>query len=473
MKTSASMLGAPLALVGVVALALVVRLAGAGDRLTADEGYSWLVGSAPDVGSFLNRLAAFENTPPLFYALLTPLPLDDEVWIRLPSIVAGVASVAALYYAVRALAGSRVGLMAALVLAVAPYHVIFSNSSRGFVLAGLGLVLALWAAARLVRGGDQRWWVLYAGGAVVALYSEYDAALTLVPLAGALIVAGLRPWRRVALLGLAPLLSLVPWTPELLRSLDKLNETKTAPDYPDPTPGVVRDEIVPLFFGEHGATYSAGVHTLQFLAVAGALALAAWLLWRGEGQVAPGPEPPAVRRPVFWLLAGTAAGALVLHALAAYAGLDLFSTRYLTALLPLCAALLACGVALVPWRSALPLAAAVLIALGVAVFLHREGRELEPDLGRAETSARGADAQVILTNSSVVAFYLRDLQVVLDRPFGLGPGLEQETRADGLPYAVVDRRRIGDGPRPGPGRSMTLSAPGGEFVVRLVPKPDA
>jgi len=41
------------ALIVVVALALAVRLAGAGDRLTADEGYSWLVGSAPDVGSFL------------------------------------------------------------------------------------------------------------------------------------------------------------------------------------------------------------------------------------------------------------------------------------------------------------------------------------------------------------------------------------------------------------------------------------
>ena len=120
MTASARVRGEPVALIVVVALALAVRLAGAGDRLTADEGYSWLVGSAPDVGSFLARLAAFENTPPLFYALLTPLPLDDEVWIRLPSIAAGVASVAALYYAVRALAGSRVGLVAALVLAIAP-----------------------------------------------------------------------------------------------------------------------------------------------------------------------------------------------------------------------------------------------------------------------------------------------------------------------------------------------------------------
>ena len=108
--------------------------------------------------------------------------------------------------------------------------------------------------------------------------------------------------------------------------------------------------------------------------------------------------------------------------------------------------------ALVPWRPALPLAAVVLLALGVAVFVHREGRELEPDLRRAEALARAVDARVILTNSSAVAFYLRHLQVVLDRPFGLGPGLEQATYARRLPYAVVDHRRIGGGPRPGPGR---------------------
>lgn len=454
-------------LAGVVAVALMMRLAGAGDRLTADEGYSWLVGSAPDAGAFLERLAVFENTPPLPYLLLTPLPLDDEVWIRLPSIVAAVASVAVLYYAIRALAGSRVALVAALALAVAPYHVIVSNLSRGFVLAGLGLMLALWAAARLVRDGDGRWWALYAAGSVVALYSEYNAALTLLPLTGALIAAGLRPWRRVALLGLAPLLALVPWTPELLRSLDKIDETKVAPSYPNPSPGVVRDEVVMLFFGEHGSTFSDGVHALGLLAVASALAVAAWLVWRREAELAPGPQPDGVRRPVFWLLAGTAAGTFVLHALAAYAGLDLFSVRYLTVLIALSVALLACALALVPWRPALPLAAAGLLAVGVAGFLHREGRELEPDLARARAPAAGADT--VLTNTPAVSFYLRDLGVVLDRPFGLGPGLEPETRARGSSYAVVDDARVGDGARPGPGREVTLSAIGGELVVRLVP----
>src|SRR5687767_7242118 len=65
-------------LAGIVVLAAVVRMAGMGDRLSEDEGFSWLVATAPGVDSFLDRLATYENTPPLFYLLLTPLPLDDE-----------------------------------------------------------------------------------------------------------------------------------------------------------------------------------------------------------------------------------------------------------------------------------------------------------------------------------------------------------------------------------------------------------
>src|SRR3954468_21436719 len=170
-------------LAAIVLVALGCRAAGAGDRLSADEGYSWLVASAHGSHAFLDLLARYENTPPLFYLLLSLLPHSDEVWLRLPSLVAGVAAVPALYAAVRALLGTRAGLLAALALAVAPYAVSFSNYARGFSLATLGIVVALWAAARLATAAPPRWWWLYAAGAVAALYSEYAAALALVPLA--------------------------------------------------------------------------------------------------------------------------------------------------------------------------------------------------------------------------------------------------------------------------------------------------
>jgi hypothetical protein len=54
-------------LVGIVLVAVTCRIPGAGDRLTGDESYSWIVGSAPTAAAFLDRLARYEDTPPLFY----------------------------------------------------------------------------------------------------------------------------------------------------------------------------------------------------------------------------------------------------------------------------------------------------------------------------------------------------------------------------------------------------------------------
>ena len=127
--------GRRLALLGIVALAVVVRLAGLGDRLSDAEGYSWLVASAPSVDAFFDRLAAYENTPPLFYALLAPLPHGDEAWLRLPALLPALACVPVAYCVVRPLLGTRVALLSALALAVAPFHVSYSNYSRGFMLS--------------------------------------------------------------------------------------------------------------------------------------------------------------------------------------------------------------------------------------------------------------------------------------------------------------------------------------------------
>ena len=438
-------------LAAIVLLAVACRAVGAGDRLSGDEGYSWLVASAPDAGAFLDRLAMYENTPPLFYLMLTPLPLDDEVWIRLPSIVAGVAAVPVLYAIIRPLLGTRAALLGALGLAVAPLHVGFSNYSRGFVLAGLGLLLALWAVARLAQGAGRRWWWLYALGALVAVYSEYYAPLFLLPLLGVLLGLRVRPLREVVVIGVAPLLVLLLWLPELLRGLDFEGKTKVAPQFADATPATVRDVVVALFLGEEGATAPAGARTLEFLLLAALLATAVLLLSR-RAERAPG------ARTLLWLVGATAAGTLVLHALTPVVGLGLFEERYLTALIPLGAALLAAGVDSIPWRPAVPLACVVLLGVAVAVLAQRVGRELEPDYDRVEAIVRQADARTVLTNSAVVTYYLRRLDARLDRPFGLGRGKETATAP---PYAVVeDAFRA----RSGPGERRLV----GTLVVRIV-----
>ena len=440
-------------LAGIVILAFVVRLAGIGDGLSEDEGFSWLVGSAPDVDTFLDRLAVYENTPPLFYLLLTPLPLDDEHWLRLPSLVAGVACVPVLYLAVRPLLGTRAALLAALGLAVAPYAVNWSNFSRGFMLANLGLLIALWAVVELHQDGSRRWWWVYAAGAVTAIYSEYDATLFL----GALIAtfAWMTPGRRreVFLFGALPLLSLLPWVGEFLRSLDMLDETKAAPIYPAPSPSSLRDSIVPLFAGEHGASDSTGARTVQFVLIVAALAAAVAML-RARG-----------RRDALYLLGFTALGTLALHALATLLGPDIFAQRYLTSIVPLVVALLAGAVAEIPWRWATAAATAVLLGLGVAVFAQRHDRELEPSMEPVTALIAQSGERAVLTNSARVAYYLRDVQPRLDRPLGFGADAEDACEPRCPPLAIVDDARAPAGVRTGPGRTYSF----GPLHVRLRP----
>jgi hypothetical protein len=455
-----------LALLGIVALAVVVRLAGLGDRLSDAEGYSWLVASAPSVDVFFDRLAAYENTPPLFYALLAPLPLGDEVWLRLPALLPALACVPVLYCLARPLLGTRVALLSALALAVAPFHVSYSNYSRGFMLAALGVLLAAWAVARLAEGRRTRWWWLYLAGGTLALQSEYDALLFLTPLLALPALWQRRGWKEVVVLGALPAATLLPLIGEMLRGLDQLDVTKLTPPSPDLSPASLRDSLVSLFTGAHGLLGSAAGRALQLTVVLGALALAATWLWRRFGRLArlaDGQHDIA-----FWLLVVAPAAAVVLHAIASFPGPEIFDSRYLVGLLPFACALLACGIDALPWRWAMPAATAGLLVLGVAVFVQRYDREIHPDVAPAVALVDAAGAQTVLTNSPVVAYYLRDASaaVRLDRPFGLGDDEPRCAAGDcPAPVVVVEDSRLPGGVRIGPGPVSQF----GPIVARVIP----
>lgn len=444
-------------------LAVVVRLAGIGDSLSDAEGYSWLVASARDAGAFFDRLAAYENTPPLFYALLAALPDADEAWLRLPALVPALAVVALVPVVVRPLLGTRVALLSALAVAVAPYHVSYSNYSRGFMLAALGLLLATWGVERLSRGAPGRWWAVYGAGAVLALHAEYDSLLFLGPLLAIPPLWRARRSREIALAAVLPLATLAPLAREMLRALDQLDVTKRPPPSSEPGLGQVRDTVVSLFTGTHGLAGATPLRWLELVAVAGGLGLGAAALARARGRLAE--RPPADRRLALWLFAAVPALAFALHLAAAVAGPNILDARYLTPLIPPGCVLVACLVDALPLRAAVPAAVTVLLALGVAVIAQRHGRELEPDREPVRATVEAAGARTVLTNSPVVAYYLRRLPVRLDRPFGLGGDERACAGVCPAPLAVVEDFRLPGGVRQGPG-GVELFGP---ITVRIVP----
>ena len=209
----------------------------------------------------------------------------------------------------------------------------------------------------------------------------------------------------------------------------------------------MRDALVPLFFGEHGASASGALRSAQALVLVLVLGWACARLRR------------AASREAFWLLAGVLVAVLGLYLVVTAVDTDIFRERYMTTVIPLASAVLAGAIASLRWRMAVPAAAALLAVLGVAIVAVRAGREYEPDSPAAVAVAAAHGRRTVLTNSAVVAFYGRHLKVIVDRPFGLGHGIEASCAPR---CAVIDDQRFG-GVRAGPGPRISV----GPIVVRF------
>ena len=322
------------------------------------------------------------------------------------------------------------------------------------MLANLGLLIALWAVVRLAGDGDE--------ALVVGLRGRRRPRDLLrvrrPPLPGradrGVRVDRARPQTRGTRAGRparprpAPVARRVPALARRAR-----RDARRRRSIPSPSLASLRDSTVPLFAGEHGAADATGPRTVQFLLIVAALT-AAVLVLRRHGK-----------REALVLLGGTALGTLALHALVAPLGPDIFAQRYLTSLVPLAVALLAGAIVLLPWRWATPAAAAALLGLGVAVFVQRYDRELEPDMAPVAALIEESDNPAVLTNSARVAYYLRELRAAAGPAARLRPGPRGHVRPR-LPGRARDRgRRARAGGRP--------RGPWGDSHVRAAPRSPA
>ncbi len=181
--------GAPTgAAVCVVFLAFVLRLAGLGQQsLWFDEAFSVLLarrGLAEIVAD-----TAKDTMPPLYYWLLHFWGTGPSVdfYPRSISLLAGTLSVALVYLVGRALLDARTGLAGALVAAVSPFHVYFSQETRMYALLGVWVLMAAYGFVLGWQRGRPVGWALYGGGTLLAVYTH---ALGWLPSAALLLWAG-------------------------------------------------------------------------------------------------------------------------------------------------------------------------------------------------------------------------------------------------------------------------------------------
>jgi 4-amino-4-deoxy-L-arabinose transferase-like glycosyltransferase len=168
--------------VGLAVLGLALRLYDIDhEPLWLDEGYTLLFSRLP-----LDRLfvvgGAHEH-PPLYYFIVhLILSVRDSYLVpRLIAAVASSLSIVAIYALGVRLYGQVAGLVAALLLFVAPFHVWYARDGRAYELAGLLVLLSYLCLFSAIQRPCRRLWIAYAAVTALCLYTEYTTAFVLLP----------------------------------------------------------------------------------------------------------------------------------------------------------------------------------------------------------------------------------------------------------------------------------------------------
>ncbi len=169
-------------LVSVLLISFGLRVYRLGDKsVWWDEGYStWLARqSFVEIAQGTSR----DTHPPLYFWLLhlwRQGSSDSEFGLRFLSAGVGLLTVAATYYLGRSVGNRSVGLLAALLVGISPFHIWWSQEVRMYAPAALWATLALWAALRVWDRGRLVDWVAYVLFITAGLYTLYLNVLVLV-----------------------------------------------------------------------------------------------------------------------------------------------------------------------------------------------------------------------------------------------------------------------------------------------------
>ncbi len=222
-----------LILVVVLPVALILRILGITTRyIWYDEAFSLLLSSHGPSGILNSTLAggsasvAADVHPPLYYFLLNgwmSLFGDSVPAGRTLSILAGIGVVLVAYLLARRLFDVMTANIAALLVAVNPFQVHYSQEIRMYVFMTLCLLLATYSFCRGRSSGNWKWWALFALSSALAQYMHNLSAFYLIALA--LTPVFQKDWRTlkwVALGGFAALLLYLPWLIHVPAQLGKI-----------------------------------------------------------------------------------------------------------------------------------------------------------------------------------------------------------------------------------------------------------
>jgi mannosyltransferase len=174
-------------LAALIVLAAALRLATLTEQsFWYDEAFTPVHVLHAGLGATLRAVVHHENTPPLWYLLAWADARalgDGALALRLPSALAGIATVPVVWAVGRELAGRRAALIGAALVAVGPLFVWYSQEARAYGLFVLFAALSMLCFARLLHEPSGTRAAAFAVSGALALLTHYFAVFLLVPMA--------------------------------------------------------------------------------------------------------------------------------------------------------------------------------------------------------------------------------------------------------------------------------------------------
>ncbi len=250
-----------------------------------DEAFTPVHVLHASLAATLRSVVHTENSPPLWYVLEwvdARVLGTGEVALRLPSALAGIATVPVAWAIGRELSGRRAAIVCAAIVAVSPLFVWYSQEARVYALFVLTAALAMLCFLRALRDPTPRRMAAFALTAALALLTHYFAVFLLAPMVLWLLCD--RRTRRTALVA-AGVLALVGLALLPLISAQGGHGTQWIGRWPLSE----RLQAIPQYYltGYTGSALGHGVELLVALPILAGLALG---LWRMTG-----PAPTAKR----------------------------------------------------------------------------------------------------------------------------------------------------------------------------------
>jgi mannosyltransferase len=367
----------------------------------------------------LRSVVHTENTPPLWYVLAwadSRVLGSGEVALRLPSALAGIATVPVAWAIGRELEsarGKRVATVCAALVAVNPLFVWYSQEARAYALFVLMGALAMLCFLRARREPTRGRMAAFAVTGALALATHYFAVFLLIPMALWL------AWDRRARRAVLPAIGLLVIVGAALLPLISA-QGGHGTQWIGAWPLSQRLQAIPQYYltGYSGAPLGHGVELLVALPILAAVALGLWRVYEpsaGASAGEPGAAPLEERRRLTLIAFAIAACGVVIPIVLVAFGADYLAPRNLVAaMIPVSAVIALLAVWPGTGRAGVALTVLIVLAfLAVSIDVDLSPRLQRGNWRDVAKALRGAPGAHVITTvelgSAPLEYYLPGL----------------------------------------------------------------